>query len=71
MIIFFSASLFAQAPELKFKHITVADGLAQNTVNGILRDGRGFMWFGSREGLNKYDGYTLRFSTRFKRYDLH
>ncbi|MDN5216475.1 two-component regulator propeller domain-containing protein [Fulvivirgaceae bacterium BMA12] len=49
----------AQSPELKFKHITVADGLSFNLVFEIIKDSHGFMWFGTTDGLNKYDGYEM------------
>lgn len=42
--------------ELEFQHISIKEGLSQNTVNWILQDSRGFMWFGTGDGLNKYDG---------------
>ncbi len=49
----------AQSPDLKFKHITVADGLSFNLVFEIIKDSHGFMWFGTTDGLNKYDGYEM------------
>jgi ligand-binding sensor domain-containing protein/signal transduction histidine kinase len=42
---------------LKFERISVEDGLSQGTVNGILQDRLGLMWFCTQEGLNRYDGY--------------
>lgn len=45
---------FAQT--VRFRHITVEDGLTQNSVSFIHQDKRGFMWIGSYDGLNKYDG---------------
>jgi signal transduction histidine kinase/ligand-binding sensor domain-containing protein len=49
----------AQYPDLKFEHITTKDGLSQTTVSCILQDSKGFMWFGTQDGLNKYDGYSF------------
>jgi signal transduction histidine kinase/ligand-binding sensor domain-containing protein len=42
-----------------FEHLTKKDGLSQGTVNCIHKDSRGFMWFGTNDGLNKYDGSTI------------
>ena len=44
---------------VKFTHITTGDGLSQSTVTCILKDKYGFMWFGTEDGLNKYDGYRF------------
>jgi len=41
------------------KFLTVEDGLSQNDVTGIIKDSRGFMWFATRGGLNRYDGYEF------------
>jgi signal transduction histidine kinase/ligand-binding sensor domain-containing protein/CheY-like chemotaxis protein len=43
----------------RFRHLTIADGLSQNAVAAILQDHRGFMWFGTKDGLNRYDGYSF------------
>ena len=43
-----------------FKNLSVQNGLSQNTVNAILQDKQGFMWFGTKDGLNRYDGLTFR-----------
>ncbi|HMH34476.1 MAG TPA: two-component regulator propeller domain-containing protein, partial [Puia sp.] len=53
----FSSS--AQKPTLKFEHLGINAGLSQNNVLCVLQDHLGFMWFGTRDGLNKYDGYTF------------
>lgn len=43
-----------------FKNLSIQNGLSQNTVNAILQDKQGFMWFGTKDGLNRYDGQTFR-----------
>lgn len=47
----------ARMEDLKFHHLSVANGLSNSTVNCIMQDSRGLMWFGTSDGLNKYDGY--------------
>lgn len=44
---------------LRFTHLTTNDGLSQGYVADILQDRRGFMWFATRDGLNRYDGYDF------------
>jgi len=45
---------------LAFRHLDSRQGLSQNLVLSIVQDGDGFMWFGTRKGLNRYDGYRFR-----------
>lgn len=47
------------AQEIRFKHITSDDGLSQNFISCIIQDQKGFMWFGTKDGLNRYDGYNF------------
>jgi len=42
--------------DVRFTHLTTNDGLSQSAVDAILQDRRGFMWFATRDGLNRYDG---------------
>jgi signal transduction histidine kinase/ligand-binding sensor domain-containing protein/DNA-binding response OmpR family regulator len=53
-----TAPLTAQE-RVAFRHLTIADGLSQNVVSAIVQDRRGFMWFGTKDGLNRYDGYQF------------
>ena len=48
-----------QTSTIRFERIAGEDGLSQNSVLAILQDQRGFMWFGTEGGLNKYDGYQF------------
>ena len=44
---------------LKFEHLNTENGLSQSDVNAIFQDDNGFMWFGTHDGLNRYDGYNF------------
>ncbi len=48
-----------QAQAYRFKHITSEEGLSTNFVSSIIQDDKGFMWFGTQDGLCKYDGYQI------------
>ncbi|MEO6330049.1 MAG: two-component regulator propeller domain-containing protein, partial [Ginsengibacter sp.] len=52
----FSSCFFAinaQQSSIKFTHLTNIDGLSQSTVQAMLKDKYGFMWFGTHDGLNR------------------
>ena len=59
LLLLFAQIINAQCFEPKFEHLSSANGLSNNTVNCILRDHNGFMWFGTYNGLSKYDGYDF------------
>jgi ligand-binding sensor domain-containing protein/signal transduction histidine kinase len=44
----------------RFEHLGLEEGLSQSTVMAILQDKQGFLWFGTEDGLNRYDGYTFK-----------
>lgn len=46
--------------DFHFRKIQVNDGLSENAVYCILQDSKGFMWFGTKDGLNRYDGNNFR-----------
>lgn len=45
--------------DLVFNHLMTENGLSQNSIFAIAQDSKGFMWYGSRFGLNRYDGYQF------------
>ena len=61
IFIIFSSLTFLKSNNNNFKFInySVEDGLANNEVNAICQDKNGFIWIGTADGLNKFDGYTF------------
>ena len=55
-LLLFAKICRAQNADPIFKSLQLADGLSNNKVNCILQDQRGFLWFGTEDGLNRYDG---------------
>ena len=45
---------------LRFDNISIEQGLSQSSVKVIFQDRRGFLWFGTEDGLNRYDGYNFK-----------
>ncbi|RYE87584.1 MAG: hypothetical protein EOO78_35605, partial [Oxalobacteraceae bacterium] len=52
-------AMAAPVPTLRFEHLSVEDGLLQESVLAIVQDSEGFMWFGTQSGLSRYDGYRF------------
>lgn len=59
IIVYHNAS-YSQVSSSVFDRVTIKDGLSQSTVNNIIQDQNGFMWFATYGGLNKYDGYSFK-----------
>jgi hypothetical protein len=52
-------TLIGQAQQLVIRRYDVSDGLAHNTVIAIHQDRQGYLWFGTYEGLSRFDGYRF------------
>ena len=60
LLIMLAVSLMTTAREhYVIQHYSIQDGMSQNTVMSILQDKQGYMWFGTWDGLNRFDGYTF------------
>ena len=59
-VLFCLARLPVEARNLQFEQITTEDGLSQSAVMVIAQDDRGYIWIGTQEGLNRYDGYEFK-----------
>ena len=57
--ILLSSEILPQS-NIVFNHLTINDGLSQSSVTCILQDKTGFMWYGTQDGLNRYDGYNFK-----------
>ncbi len=55
-----AATLTAGIGQIRFDHLNIADGLSQSVISDIHQDSLGYMWFGTQDGLNKYDGASFR-----------
>ena len=61
------SAVFAGQENIRFQRITLEDGLSQESVLSIFQDSEGYMWFGTQEGLNRYDGYQFKVFARSTR----
>ena len=50
---------FAPPSPLRFERLSLEDGLSQNSALAMLQDSQGFLWIGTQDGLNRYDGYSF------------
>lgn len=57
-LLFLSTTIFSQ--EYYFKHYKVENGMSNNSVLASIQDKDGFLWFGTKDGLNRFDGYHFK-----------
>ncbi len=60
LFLFTDSSIYAQKGRIRFENISLQEGLPQSAVYCILQDKNGFMWFGTQDGLCRYDGYQFK-----------
>jgi len=60
VLMVFNFYLFSQDKPVLFERLSTRDGLSQNNVFTIAQDRKGFIWLGTEDGLNRYDGYNFR-----------
>ena len=54
--------------QILFRHYSVTEGLPSSTVRAIVQDDKGYMWFGTKNGLSRFDGYQFK-NFQFKKND--
>ena len=55
----FSRNLFAQTDSIIIEHLSTKDGLSHKHIHCVMEDSYGFLWVGTDDGLNRYDGYEF------------
>ncbi len=60
LIVLIPLFTLSQEPEYRFEELTMNNGLSNNRVYSIIQDKKGFLWIGTLDGLNRYDGYNFK-----------
>ena len=49
-----------EGTDVRFAHVSFGEGPSNSSIKGIIQDNQGFLWFGTQDGLKRYDGYRFR-----------
>ncbi|WP_316812167.1 two-component regulator propeller domain-containing protein [Pedobacter heparinus] len=60
LVVFFLVTNTLRSQSYYFRHYQVENGLSNNTIGCSLQDQQGFLWFGTKDGLNRFNGYTFK-----------
>ncbi len=60
LLLLIAGASMAQMRSIRFDNYSIEEGLSQSSVNCMLEDAQGFIWLGTQEGLNKFDGYSFQ-----------
>ncbi|NMN35206.1 two-component regulator propeller domain-containing protein [Pedobacter sp. SG918] len=60
LLLYADMSVASERDSLSVRHLEIEDGLSNNYIRCVYQDRKGFFWFGSRDGLNRYDGYGFK-----------
>ena len=63
-----STSYASMIENFNFKNITIEDGLSQSTIKTIYQDSKGYIWIGTEDGINRYNGYEFK-QYKYDEYD--
>lgn len=54
-----AGAVFSQINKIRLEHLSINQGLSQSSVTSLVQDSTGFIWLGTQDGLNRYDGYNF------------